>query len=97
MNFGAMHAYDSTIRKSMHIAMPSAVHQQLKALTAAKGLSMQELLEELATRAAEEEAYMIKLIEEMSNAKRTGRKLKRLVLSERENIYDILEAHDPIT
>jgi|DEB0MinimDraft_10_1074344.scaffolds.fasta_scaffold128884_3 hypothetical protein len=88
--------YDTSTKKSVHISMPTGTHRIFKTETASRGLSMQEVYEELATRLAEGDAYMTKLLDHMEAAKREGRKIKRLVKEEEQDFYDLLEADDPL-
>jgi len=91
----SLQVYENAVKKSMHISMPGGTHKHFKAMTAARGLSMQEVFEEFATRCVEEQKMMIQLLDDMAAAKRRGESLKRLVKNESDNFYEILEAEDP--
>lgn len=84
-------------RKSVHIAMPTTIHRAFKTEVTMRGLSMQEVFEEMATRVAEGNDQMITLLEEIRYAKKTGTKLRRRLNNDEQELYDLLEENDPFS
>jgi hypothetical protein len=83
-------------RKSLHISIPSFVHRVFKARMAENGLSMQLFISEVATRCAENDPDIEKIIEDLKEHKRKGTSPIRHIDAGRNEIYDLLERDDDL-
>jgi ribosome assembly protein YihI (activator of Der GTPase) len=83
--------YEATTKKSVHISLAKSTHRQFKSITSSYGLSMQEVFEELATRAAEYDENVIEMMKNLSESKKLGINNKRLVGADIDDIYELFE------
>lgn len=82
-----------TLYKSVHFTFPRRVHKKLRMVILENELSMQSVFREVAERIANEETYMMKLLEDVK-AKKLQAKYKQLSSEEVDDIYRLLEDND---
>jgi DNA-directed RNA polymerase subunit N (RpoN/RPB10) len=82
------------IRKGVHIKLFPDTLNSLKVLCFIRGLSIQEVYDEISQRIVSEDQNMIKILDEMVLTKKE-RRLKQLSSTDASAIFDILEDEDP--
>ena len=80
-------------RKSVHINLSVNTHTEFKVLAHRKGLSMQEIFEELAISLIEGDNSVLKIVEGIK-AKKIER-AKRISTTDADTIYGVIEEMDP--
>ena len=80
-------------RKSVHINLSVNTHTEFKVFAHRKGLSMQEIFEELAISLIEGDNSVLKIVEGIK-AKKIER-AKRISASDADTIYGVIEEMDP--
>ena len=80
-------------RKSVHINLSVNTHTEFKVFAHRKGLSMQEIFEELAISLIEGDSSVLKIVEGIK-AKKIER-AKRMSASDADTIYGVIEEMDP--
>ena len=80
-------------RKSVHINLSVNTHTEFKVFAHRKGLSMQEIFEELAISLIEGDNSVLKIVEGIK-AKKIER-AKRMSASDADTIYGVIEEMDP--
>jgi len=85
------HIYDNVIRKkSLHVALKKSSHTAFKAACANRGLSMQEVIENFASKIYDQDAQILKFLDNVVVEKED--KFKSSFDKKQINdIYDILE------
>jgi hypothetical protein len=83
-------------RKTLHIGITTASHAGFRIQCFKYGLSMQEVIEELVVRIANEEADALELLAELKYNKKT-KTIKKLKNTDIESIYDIIDAENPLS
>ena len=79
-------------KKSIHINLTRGTHAQFRSKLFEKGLSMQEVLEELAIRVSRSETYMEKLLDELVEIKINGD--RKIAESDAQSIYRLIKNKD---
>ena len=80
-------------RKSVHINLSIDTHTEFKICAHRKGLSMQEMFEELAISLIEGDISVLKIVENIKDKK--IQRAKMLSTSDAETIYGVIEEMDP--
>ena len=86
---------DFDLRKSVHVKLMTETHAAFRILSFKKKLSMQEMFEEFAQRASEEDATALKIINELTEKKKQG-KIKDLTKLESDSLLDLIEEESPL-
>ena len=81
-------------RKSVHINLTRATHQEFRKKLIDYGLSMQEVFEYFASLVSENDSSAINIINEAFNRKR-DREIRKVTKKEAENLYDAISYDDP--
>ncbi len=76
-------------KKSIHINLTRGTHAQFRSKLFEKGLSMQEVLEELAIRVSRSESYMEKVLDELVEIKINGD--RKIAESDAQSIYRLIK------
>jgi hypothetical protein len=76
-------------KKSIHINLTRGTHASFRAKLFEKGLSMQEVLEELAIRVSRSETYMEEMLNELVEIKISGD--RKMAQSDAESIYRLIK------
>jgi len=82
-------------KKSMHISLKSDTHVGFKTQCVQRGLSMQEVFEEFASRVANESNDVIRLLEQVVKDKQV-KSVKKYTKTDIESIFNLLEEEDPL-
>ena len=85
--------YDVLVKKSVHFNLTKDSHTALKMACAARGLSMQEVIEAFAKRIEIEDNKIIKFLDECVEAKKQKSK-KSFSKSDVESIFNMIEDND---
>ena len=81
-------------RKSVHINLTRATHQEFRKKLIDYNLSMQEVFEYFASLVAEDDNKAVAIVENAFDRKR-NREIKRVTEKEAENLYDAISYEDP--
>ena len=84
--------YNFESRKSVHINLMLGTHGDFRARLLKKGLTMQDALEECASKIAQGDPWMEKLLDELVEKKIKGE--LRVAAQEAESIYRLIEKED---
>lgn len=76
-------------KKSIHINLTLGTHAQFRSKLFERGLSMQEVLEELAIRVSRSESYMEKMLDELVETKINGD--RKIAESDAQSIYRLIK------
>lgn len=87
-----MSQYEFIVRRTMHIKLLVDTHTNLKVMCARLNITMQSLIEELATLAADGDPYINSKLEELSVRKRE-RDLSALYNSDADTLFKVIEEH----
>lgn len=82
--------YDVLVKKSLHISLTKDSHVALKMACAAKGLSMQEVIEAFARRIQIEDNKMMKFLDDVVEEKKHKAE-KTFTRSDVESIFNMIE------
>jgi len=85
--------YDVLIKKSVHFNLTKDSHTALKMACAARGLSMQEVIEAFAKRIEIEDNKILKFLDDVVESKKHKAK-KSLSKSDVESIFSMIEDKD---
>ena len=85
--------YDILVKKSVHFSLTKDSHTALKMACAARGLSMQEVVESFAKRIEIEDNKMLKFLDEVVEAKKQNGK-KNFSKSDVDSIFSMIEDED---
>ena len=85
--------YDVLVKKSVHFNLTKDSHTALKIACAARGLSMQEVVEAFAKRIEIEDNKMLKFLDDCVEAKKHKDK-KNFSKSDVESIFSMIEDED---
>ena len=85
--------YDVLVKKSVHFNLTKDSHTSLKMACAARGLSMQEVVEAFAKRIEVEDSKMIKFLDEVVEQKKQKAK-KDFSKSDIESIFNMIEEEE---
>ena len=85
--------YDVLVKKSVHFNLTKDSHTALKIACAARGLSMQEVVESFAKRIEIEDNKIMKFLDDVAEAKKHKAK-KNFSNSDVESIFSMIEDKD---
>jgi len=85
---------DFETKKSVHIHLTQGTKSALRIVLFSKGLCMQEVLEECATRIVEEDNYMSKLMDTLIERKRQ-KSISKVSESDVESVFNVIEQVNP--
>jgi len=88
-----MSKYDVLVKKSVHFNLTKDAHAALKMACAARGLSMQEVVEAFANRMQIEDNKMLKFLDEVVEEKKQKAN-KAFTKSDVESIFNMIEEDD---
>jgi hypothetical protein len=83
------------VRRTMHVKVLPDTQAAIKLLCIQRGLSMQELIEELLQRVAIDDPIMMKIVNELVTRKRE-RYYQQLSPTDAESIFDAIEFESPL-
>ena len=83
-------------RKSVHINLTKGTHANFRKVLFEKHLSMQEVLEEFASRVANHDPEFIGVLNQLV-ANKKSKNLNKLKSSDAETIFDAIEDQNPLT
>jgi len=86
---------DFETRKSVHINLTRESHSALRMTSFKHHLSMQEIFEEVARQIIEEQPYMLELLNNLSDRKRT-RAIEGFSSTDAESIFKAIEGENPL-
>ena len=84
------------LRKSVHINLTKGTHAGFRTVLFEKHLSMQEVLEEFASRVASRDATFMSVLEQLVAGKK-NKDLNKLKASDVDTIFDAIEDENPLT
>jgi len=82
-------------KKSVHINLKYDTHKGFKIECFKRNLSMQEVFEEFASKVANEQNDVIKILENLSKAKQI-KSVRNYTKSETDSIFNLLEEDNPL-
>ena len=82
-------------KKSMHISLKSDTHMGFKMQCVQRGLSMQEVFEEFASRVANESNDVIRIMDQLIKDKQV-KSVKKYAKNDIDAIFNLLEEEDPL-
>ena len=85
--------YDVLVKKSVHFNLTKDSHTALKIACAARGLSMQEVIEAFAKRIEIEDSKMLKFLDDVVEQKKQKAN-KNFSKSDVESIFNMIESKD---
>lgn len=85
--------YDVLVKKSVHFNLTKDSHTALKIACAARGLSMQEVVEAFAKRIEIEDSKMLKFLDDVVEQKKQKAN-KSFSKSDVESIFNMIEEED---
>lgn len=83
------------LRRGIHVKLLPDTRNAFRVLCLRKGLSMQEVIEELAQRCIIDDPYMINAIDELVKRKRE-KMFKQLSITDAESLFDAIEYESPL-
>ena len=83
-------------KKSVHFSLTRETHSHFRISCFKKGLSMQEVLEDLVQRIAAENPDMIEILEDIQRKKRDA-SISRLSSTDAESIFNVIESDNPLS
>jgi len=81
--------------KSVHINLSLVTHGEFRAILVKRGLSMQEVFERLASEIVDDNAYLLKILDDISVQKR-NKDLKKFTSKDADSIFDMIEKQSPL-
>lgn len=81
--------------KSVHINLSLSTHGEFRAILVKRGLSMQEVFERLASEIVDDNAYLLKILDDISVQKR-NKELKKFTSKDADSIFDLIEKQSPL-
>jgi uncharacterized small protein (DUF1192 family) len=85
---------DFETKKSVHINLTKSTHSELRIILLRKGLSMQEVFDNLASRICDRESHLCGILDEIERDKRE-RQIKKVSKSDSESIFNLIESDNP--
>jgi len=85
---------DFETKKSVHINLTKSTHAELRTILLHKGLSMQEVFDNLAARICDKEANLCDILDQIANDKRE-RQIKKVSKTDSESIFNLIETENP--
>lgn len=87
--------YDYSLRKTVHIKMFTEVHAALKVKAAEMKLSIQEIMNEMATRIGEGDHRVMAILKEYKRDKRTKQTDSLIGKADTKELYDVIGSNSP--
>jgi hypothetical protein len=84
-----------TSKKSMHISLKTDTHMGFKMQCVQRGLSMQEVFEEFASRVANESNDVLRIMDQLIKDKQV-KVVKKYTKTDVDSIFNLLEEEDPL-
>lgn len=94
MNKEKYQTYKVVNNKTVHLALPGAIHKKLRAFLFLKEISMQEFFRMIAENAVLEDKYILSLINQRVDDIK-NKKLDKLRNIEEKDLYDAIEQNSP--
>jgi len=85
---------DFQTKKSVHINLTKSTHSELRTILLRRGLSMQEVFDNLASRICDKEPHFCDILDEIEKQKR-DRQIKKVSKTDSESIFDLIETDSP--
>ena len=85
---------DFETKKSVHINLTKSTHSELRALLLRRGLSMQEVFDNLASRICDREPHFCDILDQIEKEKRE-RQIKKVSKTDSESIFNLIESDNP--
>ena len=82
-------------KKSLHINMSHEVHADFRVQCVKRGLSMQEVIEAIASRVGKESNDMMRIMDQLVKDKQI-KAVKNYTKTDVESIFNLLEEEDPL-
>ena len=82
-------------KKSLHISLKTDTHVGFKMQCVQRGLSMQEVFEELASRISNESNDVIRIMDQLVKDKQV-KSVKKYSKTDIDSIFNLLEEEDPL-
>lgn len=82
-------------KKSVHINLTLETHTEFKITAFKRGLSMQEIFEEMARRIIEGDDHMLRVLHELEQNKR-NKVMRQLSKTDAESIFRVIEEENPL-
>ena len=83
--------------KSVHIKLTTSTHYNLRMELFKRGLSMQEVLETLSCEFVNGDKHICKIIDELEYNKKHRIRVKKVVKTDNESIFDAIAIDGPFT
>jgi len=84
------------LKKSVHINLTKATHAEFRVLLFRKGLSMQEVFENIAVKLVEGDEYLNNLLGEFEYNKKMRPLEKKIGKIDSDSIFEAIEQNNPI-
>lgn len=85
---------DFETKKSVHINLTKSTHAELRTILLHKGLSMQEVFDNLAARICDKESHFCDILDQIAHDKRE-RQIKKVSKTDSESIFNLIETENP--
>lgn len=82
--------YEMDLRRGIHVKLLPDTRNAFRVLCLQRGLSMQEVFEELAQRMIMDDPYMLKLLDDLVESKRE-KVYRQLSQTDAASLYDMIE------
>lgn len=86
---------DFETKKSVHINLTKATHSELRTILLRRGLSMQEVFDNLAARICDRESHFCDILDQIEHEKRE-RQIKKVSKTDSESIFNLIESDNPL-
>ena len=84
------------MRKSVHINLTKSTHSEFRVLLFKKGLSMQEVFEELAVKIVEGDDHLSNILNEIEYNKKVGNATRKISATDTDSIFEAIEEENPL-
>lgn len=85
---------DFETKKSVHINLTKSTHAELRTILLRRGLSMQEVFDNLASRICDRETYLCDVLDQIEREKRE-RQIKKVSKTDSESVFNLIELDNP--
>ncbi len=85
---------DFETKKSVHINLTKSTHSELRTILLHRGLSMQEVFDNLAARICDKEPHFCDILDQIEREKR-ARQIKKVSKTDSESIFNLIESDNP--
>ena len=86
---------DFETKKSVHINLTKSTHSELRTILLRRGLSMQEVFDNLASRICDREPHFCDILDQIEYDKRE-RQIKKVSKTDSESIFNLIESDNPL-